>query len=191
MSIEPLLAALGGDAEDDVRAIDESARATAAQIRAEAEAHVAQRCAAALESHESELRRMIDGRRAHALRRSRETLLAARSAFLDRVFAAAERDTAGVLLQPERGAAMAWLLHEALAFVPSGASVACRPELAARLNGAALGDAHVRPDPDVAEGVVVTANDGSLRIDNTLQNRLRWLRPALSIELIKQFEGTA
>lgn len=188
MSIEPLLAALGGDAEDDVRKIDAQAAVVAARVRAEAEAHVAQLCAAALQEHESELRSVMDGRRAHALRQSRAALLTARDAFLDRVFSAVEVKLPGVLLQPQNSAALALLVREALHYVPPGATVACRPELAACLDDSALGDARLHSDPDIAEGVVVAAADDSVRIDNTLRNRLQWLRSELSIELVKLFE---
>jgi vacuolar-type H+-ATPase subunit E/Vma4 len=188
MGIEPLLAALGGDAEDDVRKIEAEAAATAARMRSEAEAQVAERCAEAVQSHERELRSVIDGRRAHALRQSRTALLKAREAFLDRVFAAVEVKLPGVLLQPQHKAALALLVSEALEYVPPGATVACRPELTAHLDASALGNARLHSDPDIAEGIVVAAADRSVRVDNTLRNRLRWMRSVLSIELVKQFE---
>lgn len=190
MAIEPLLSALGEDAERDIREIAEAACAEADRIRVAAEAHVKQRCEAALQSREATLRSEGDAHRARALREARASMLRARDAFLERVFLAVTTQLRGELRKPERGVALAKLLSEALEYVAGDATICCRADVAERLRQrvGSLNGAKLVAAETVGEGVVVKADDGSVTIDNTLENRLRSLRPALSIEILARFE---
>jgi vacuolar-type H+-ATPase subunit E/Vma4 len=190
MAIEPLLGALGQDAERDIREIAEAARVEAERIRAAAQARVAQRCANALQSREAELRSEGDAQRARALREARASMLRARDAFLERVFLAVTTELRGELRKPEREAALAKLVSEALDFVSGEATIRCRADVAERLRRrvASLNGAKLVATEAIGEGVVVKADDGSVTIDNTLENRLQLLRPALSIEVLARFE---
>jgi vacuolar-type H+-ATPase subunit E/Vma4 len=124
-------------------------------------------------------------------RETRERILQVRNAFLDRVFSAVTARLPSILEAPSRADALQRLVQEAVGYFPSTpAVVRCRRALADRLNGTGptLG-VSVVPDESVPEGVVVAAVDGSLAVDNTLIGRLRWLRPALSIEVVSRFEA--
>lgn len=192
MATESLLATLGADTERAVRQIEEGALAEAQRIRTEADARVRRRCDAALATQEAELRTASDAQRATARRETRERILQVRNAFLERVFAAVTARLPSILESPSRAAALQRLVQEAVGYFPSTpAVVRCRRALADRLNGTGplLGAVSVVPDESVPEGVVVEAVDGSLAVDNTLIGRLRWLRPALSIELVSRFES--
>jgi vacuolar-type H+-ATPase subunit E/Vma4 len=193
MAIESLLEALGSEAARDVQQVTEAARAEAAQVRAAAEARVAQRQSAALAARESELRAAADARRATAMREARARRLQARDAFLERVFAAAASQLPGTLETPAHAAALLRLAHEALEFMPRDAVVRCRPSLVSRFTASAvaLGTARVVSDDSVREGVVVADNEGRVMIDNTLDHRLRWMRPLLAIELLARFGDAA
>ena len=193
MAIETLLEALGTEAERDAQHVTDAARAEAARIRAEAEARVAEQCNAALAAHEAELRASSDARRAVALRDARASRLRARDAFLDRVFSLVTARLPGTLDDPIHADAVTQLAREALQYVPGDAVVRCRASLARRLKGAAdaLGSVRIVADDSVSEGVVVAAEDGSVTIDNTLDSRLRWLRPRLTIDLLARFESEA
>ena len=193
MAIETLLEALGSEAERDAQQVTDAARTEAARIRAEADARVAEQCNAALAAHEAELRASTDARRAAALRDARASRLRARDAFLDRVFSLVTARLPGTLDDPIHEDAVTQLAREALQYVPGDAVVRCRASLARTLNGAAaaLGSARIVADDSVTEGVVVAAEDGSVTIDNTLDSRLRWLRPRLTIDLLARFENEA
>jgi vacuolar-type H+-ATPase subunit E/Vma4 len=186
VALNPLLDALGADAERDIRDIAAAAAAEAAQIRAAARARVAQRSELALATCRKELDAERDAQRAAVLRESRQAILAARDAFLERVFEAAEAELRGTLLTTRGAASVVGLVREALPYLPPAPIVRCRSDLVEPLQRAiaSLGPARLLRDDTLGEGVIVQAEDGSVLIDNTLENRLRWLRPVLSIELL-------
>ncbi len=187
MALDTLLESLARDADNEVRAILEAARAEAGRIGGDAAALVEQRCEAAVAARDSELARQADAERAHAVHEARVRVLEARQRFLDRVFDGVEARLARAVTEPEGTAVVDALVREAAGFFPDAGLVARCPAVLVPAVRAALGgsrSAHVEIDESVAAGVVLEAGDGSMRVDNTLVQRVRRLRPALSIALL-------
>jgi vacuolar-type H+-ATPase subunit E/Vma4 len=186
MALDTLLESLAHDADNEVRAILETARAEAERIGGDAAALVEQRCEAAVAAREAELALQADAERAHAVREARARVLEARQRFLDRVFERVEAGLARAVTGPEGTAVVDALVREAAGFFPDAGLVArCPAALAPAVRAALAGSsARVEIDESVAAGVVLEAGDGSMRVDNTLVQRVRRLRPALSIELL-------
>lgn len=191
MALDTLLQAIAEHGEAEVRQVLDAARARAAEIRAAADARTEQRCADALAAREAELRLAYDAKRDQALRKARVEVLFKRARYLDKVFAEVERGLPGLLDRPGAEDVLGRLTAEGLDCFPRGAArIRCRAGLAARLSS--------RPDPvpvvvddTVPEGVIVESLDGTARVDNTLQARLRRQRRALSITLLAALPETA
>ena len=187
MAIESLLEALGEEGDVEAKRVVEEARAEAARIEAEAASRVAARTADAVAARERELAAEGDAGKARLRHEGAVGILHARNRLLERVFDTASAAFPHALDLPAHEGALQGLIAEALAFVPEvPVIVRCRPGLAARALAlvASLGNVRVESDASLPEGVVVEAEDGSVRIDNTLADRLRRLRPALSVELL-------
>lgn len=191
MALDALLETLSRDAEAEAGRVLAEARAEAARIRAEARAAVTERCVRAIAALEPELRADVDARRARARREASIEVLRARSRFLDRIFADASAAFPGALSDPTRSATVEFLVTEALAFFPGTlVTIRCRTGLAAVVTKAteSTDSVTVVAADSVPEGIIVEARDGSARIENTLEARLRQLRPLLSIELLAAVE---
>ena len=191
MALDVLLHAIAQDGESEARQIVDDARAEAMAIRAAADARVQQRIADAGATRESELRSVLDARRARARHEARIHVLRVRAQFMNRVFQAAETSLPGILDHDASQETLTRLCQEALDFFPpSGARIRCPRTLACRVAKAVPGAAVV-VDDDVPEGVIVESLDGQSRIDNTLEARLRRLRPELSIAVSTAMSGCA
>ena len=187
MALELFLDSLARDVEGDARDVLDAARAEAARILADANTRAARRCDEALAARDVELRAGMDSTRARARREARIATLRARDGFLERTFGAAEAELPGTLDAAPHADALARLVAEALDFFPGTPSVVrCRAGLADRVSAlaASLGAVRASSDDSVPEGVIVEAEDGSATVNNTLVERLRRLRPMLSIEIL-------
>jgi vacuolar-type H+-ATPase subunit E/Vma4 len=164
-----LLEVLRRDADSRATAIVATARAAAERTVAEAEARLAQRMAEAVRVREAELHKAAGVQVEAARREAMRDTLCARAEALAKVFARARS------LLEQRAADPALELHwaEAVAdarmYIPGGDAVVERP-------------------PDVA-GISVTARDGSIRIDGTVEALFAQLEASLAIEIARQLEG--
>jgi vacuolar-type H+-ATPase subunit E/Vma4 len=194
MALDALLAALTQEAERAVEQMLTSAHEEAARLRSEAEAQVEQRCAEAITTRASGLKASAEVERARAQRAAAVRVVQSRHACLDRVFRAAEEALDTALESPDYAAAPGAMAAEALEFF-SGVPVVvrCRTALVERVRTAMLSSAvaSVVADDALAPGVVVEAADQSVIVDNTVGARLRRLRPALSIELLRRIGEVA
>lgn len=190
MALDVLLDAIAAEGEAEAARILDTARATAAEIRAEADAAAERVLAAATAQQEVALRGTLEARRARAVRAARERILRARAQCFDALFANAERDMPGWLDRAPPGA-LAALVQEALGGFPAGAAhIRCRPGLAQRIAALDPGVVVV-PDASTGEGFVAESVDGRARVDNTLTARLQRQRPVLAIRIDAALEEGA
>jgi vacuolar-type H+-ATPase subunit E/Vma4 len=194
MALDALLAALTQEADRAVEQVLASAHEEAARLRAEAEEQLERRSADAVTAREAELKGSVEVERARAQRASAVRVVRAREACLDRLFGAAGQALERALDSPDYAAAPGALTSEALEFfagVP--VVVRCRTSLVDRVREMSESSrvSSVVPDDTLDHGVVVEAVDKSVIVDNTVGARLRRLRPALSIELLRRIGESA
>ena len=183
MALDVLLQAIADDGASEARQIIDAARGEATAIRAAADARAQRRITDTCAAREEELRAGLDTRLARARTEARVRVLEARARFMDRIFHEAETALPGSLERSAAHETLATLCREALDFFPTGgARIRCRAALA-RLIAVSVPGASVLVDDGVPEGVIVESIDGSCRIDNTLEGRLRRRRPELSIAI--------
>jgi vacuolar-type H+-ATPase subunit E/Vma4 len=192
MALDTLLETLSRDAEADAGRVVAEARAEADRIRADARTALTERCDQSVAVLERGLRADVDARRAASRREAGIDVLRGQSRFLDRIFTASRAAFPGALADPARFATLESMVREALTFFPdTPVTIRCRAGLVAAVTKAAMamGSVAVVADDTVPEGIVVESSDGSARIDNTLESRLRHMGPQLSIELLAELKG--
>jgi vacuolar-type H+-ATPase subunit E/Vma4 len=191
MALADLIARLERDAE--ARAVEQeaAAEAEAGALRAEAERFAAQRRARELSTRRLARRARFEGVLADARRKAQAERLAAQHALLTRVF---ERANA---LLPEVARTDGYLAQLPAYFAEARrylegqrAVVRCHPSLTARLRPCADAEVSFVEDASLSPGLVVSAADDSVFIDNTLTARLRRLEARLSVELISAIAVT-
>lgn len=191
MALEHLLAALERDAEATAEAELSAARAEAVRIEAESAARVEQRRASFVATRERELRAAGATAAAEVRRRTRRAILEARQRLLDRVFTAAEHRLRAAVDDPAFVERLGEYLAEARTYLGDGPVIArCRPELAARVRrlAAKAKSVTVVTDPAAGTGIRLSAADGAVEVDNTLDARLARLRPRLALEVLQRLE---
>jgi vacuolar-type H+-ATPase subunit E/Vma4 len=191
VALEHLLAALERDAEATAEAELSAARAEAVRIEAESAARVEQRRASFVAKRERELRAAGATAAAEVRRRTRRAILEARQRLLDRVFTAAEHRLRAAVDDPAFVERLGEYLAEARTYLGDGPVIArCRPELAARVRrlAAKAKSVTVVTDPAAGTGIRLSAADGAVEVDNTLDARLARLRPRLALEVLQRLE---
>lgn len=189
MALDALLSALREEADRTVEQLLGSARDEAARLRAEANARVEERCADTIATREAKLKADAELARVRAQRAAAVRVVQARDACLERIFRATEDALARALDSPEYAAAPGALATEALAyFTDVPVVIRCRTSLAGSVRAGTprSDDVAVVPDDSVPPGVVVEASDGSVIVDNTVEARLRRMRPSLAIEVLER-----
>jgi vacuolar-type H+-ATPase subunit E/Vma4 len=105
------------------------------------------------------------------------------------------RELLGEAIQrPPARACLRARAQEALGFLPAGgARIACSPGVAAELEGRLAGGRELRIETreDLPAGFQITAADGSLVIDATLEKLLELERPALAVEVLRLLAAEA
>jgi len=169
-----------------------TAKADADRIAAEAEKEIETRERDALRGLERTLRLEARAHIAAARHDAMRAVLFTRQRVVDRVLARAEallpevleRDAFNLLLEEQ--------LLSALDFIGErGAVVRCAPRIASMLQTLLANKPGVVLviDGDVGSGFVAASGEGSVKVDATLENRLRRLAPSLAIEIQRRLEG--
>jgi len=173
-------------------ALMRTAKADADRIAAEAEKEIETRERDALRGLERTLRLEARAHIAAARHDAMRAVLFTRQRVVDRVLARAEallpevleRDAFNLLLEEQ--------LLSALDFIGErGAVVRCAPRIASMLQTLLANKPGVVLviDGDVGSGFVAASGEGSVKVDATLENRLRRLAPSLAIEIQRRLEG--
>ena len=195
MPLDTLLTTLARDAEAEASRRLLAAPEEAGRIAAESAARRAARRAAAVTARERELRQRAEVVRVAAEREGRTAVLRARERLIARVLDAARAELPAALGDPRVAAAAMRQAGAALAAWPPDAAVTvrCTPALAPHLEMLARGRTRttVEPDPGVAAGAVVVADDGSAEIDGTLDGLLAHERTALAIAIVAMADADA
>jgi vacuolar-type H+-ATPase subunit E/Vma4 len=187
-----LLTALTGEVDAELERISADANAEVERILDTSRARAGARRTAALAARDAELR-IANGVRVAAARRVAHTAqLEARTRAIDKVLAAArhivsEMPPAAVAAESVR------MLGEAMRFAPDDALVVrCAPEAVAAIRAAVAqrGNVNVEPADIVGPGVIITTADGTLRIEDTLMDRLDRQRIRLAVEIIAKVEAS-
>ena len=181
-----LIAALRAAAEERAAAIREEARADAERYRAEIAQKTAVLRAEALAASTTEAAERLAAATAEADREASRIVLAARAALAERLWRLAR--AALPQFRDERNAATFAALADEL---PDRAWPRVRVNPADRdLAGRRFPDAEVVPDEAIAAGLIAEADDGRIRVDNSLEKRLArdWPRllPGLVGEILEE-----
>lgn len=187
MALSDLIARLERDAEARVQALREKAAAEVAALEAEAA-----RASQVQREHELSSRRAVRRARfeqelADARQRARADRVRAEHTLLSRIFTRARALVPEVGRGPDFAAALRRHLAEALHYVEGvRVVVRCAPEVAPVLVPVLTqrGDAALVEDATLGPGLVVTAADDSVVVDQTLAARLARLEPRLGVELL-------
>ena len=194
MSITDLVRALDNDLEARIATLRTEAEVAAARVLAESGQQLDRRRNAELALRESQLRseaaRRIETSRREATRR----LLDARAGVLDRIRVRARELLLRTEPEPHLRDAIATEVRSALEyFGDKGVVVRCAPawESALRpiLNGRE--GSHLEPAGGLGPGATLTATDGSVQVDATLESRFDRLWPRLAIDLVRELESTS
>ncbi len=186
MALDDLIARLERDTAARVAAVQARAEGEAAELLAEAARRRDEIVRCELAARRAMRTARLDGELARARQRSRAERLAAERALIDQVLQRARAliDEAG--REPNFVRAVARQTIEALRYVEGLAPrVRARPELELALRPVAPA---LDLDASMPFGAVVSAGDGSVRIDETLAARLERMGPALAVELHKELE---
>jgi len=190
VGLAQLVARLEHEADARIASIEERARAELEGIAQQRE-----RASSAAREQDLAVRRAarrtrLEGELAQARSQARDATLSARRAFVDRVLGRAATMLDGAERDETYLSALAGQTAEVMRFVDDRpVSVRCRPALATRLSRApGTLAAALEPDPQCPVGVILTARDGSVQIDDTLSARLQRLRGQLGPELLAEVE---
>jgi vacuolar-type H+-ATPase subunit E/Vma4 len=188
MALEHLLGALERAAAAQAAVLTADAGAQAAAVTAESDARVSRRREDALTARRAALVSAMEVTLAGRRRAARQAGLDARTRLLERVFDAARGLFPAVVGEARYRDALPAQLAAALAAVGDEPAVvtgakALIPQLRAALPRDSR--AEVRAEAGVGSGFRVSAADGVMEVDATLEGRLERLRPALAIALIR------
>jgi vacuolar-type H+-ATPase subunit E/Vma4 len=194
MSLGDLLRALDQDLETRIAALRTEAEAAAARVLAETGQRLDRRRNTELAIRESQLRseaaRRIETTRREATRR----LLDAQAGALNRIRVRARELLLRTEPEPPLRSAVATAVRSALEyFGDKGVVVRCAPawESALRPILDRRVGSRLEPAEGLGPGATITATDGSLEIDATLERRFDRLWPRLAIDLVRELEGTS
>lgn len=185
--IDALLATLERDADAAVARVLQDARAAADAIMAESERRIAARRAQTLGRRETTARAQLERALAGARQKARETVLNARAALLERVFAVLRVTLPAVAASPAYLAGLPGELARIAACIgEQAATIHCAGALAPALRRLITSNGHVRirVDTSISAGFRTVTEDGTLEVDATLASRLERLRPRLALDAL-------
>lgn len=185
MALTDLIARLERDADARLATLEAQAATEAESLRAEASRLAGQRRERELASRRTRRRARLDTALAEARKEVRGARLAAQHALLARVFARARALLPEVARSEQYLARLPQHLAEARRYVEGvRVVVRCHPSLTERLRSGEDAQVGFVEDASLSPGVVVSAADESVFIDNTLPARLQRLEARLAVEFI-------
>jgi len=192
----PLLEQIGRDAAATAAARLADARAEADRVTTAAATRRERQRVDAVGERERALARQRESAQAEVAQQTLLGVLTARAVFLDRVFAAAERELQALERAPDLAQRLAPLLADALPFVDAAAvhvrcATAARAAVEAALASLGRPDTTITVDDAVPLGALIENRAATVRVDATFGARLRRLRPTLQIEAVHLLEAPA
>ena len=191
MGLAQLVARLEHEADVRIAAVEDATRRELEEIAKERERFSDAAREDELASRRAARRARLDRELAQARREAQTALLAARRALIERVLTrtrelleTAERDEAYL-------SGIAQQTRQALRFVDDRPmAIRCRPALADRLRDelSDLAAVTLEADPRCPPGVVLTAVDGSVEVDDTLEARLGRVAMRLGPSFLAEIE---
>lgn len=191
MALEQLLAALERDAARTAEQRIAGAEAEAAHLRSAARVRADALVVDVLRTREAELRGELERTLFEERRRLRRETLQRRQRLLDQVRAAVEARLPATARDPANRSGLARDLEQAFVYVEGlPAIVLAPPDLVpwARSHLQSRSEVKIEADPSLDSGLVVTASDGSVRIDITLGTRLNQTWQVLCMKLLQWME---
>lgn len=191
MALDHLLAVLEAEADAEAARVLDEARQTADQTRRRCEADLAERRRRDRQSLESQRATEVEFALVAARRHARREELEARERLLARVLDSARNRLVTLLRTPELGNAIGALVGPALECLATrSATIRAHPDLTELLQQAVGNWTGVRvlPDPRIGTGFCLTSDDGSLKIDVTLEARMAGMSRVLRQEILKHLE---
>ena len=193
--IEMLERAIMVEAREEADQLRAEAKEKADAIRKRAQAEAEAERKAILDRAKQDADRFRSQASASAQLQSRSTQLEQREKLLDNVFAEVKKQLDGVKKRSDYGAIVAMLAHEALTQLKATEAevqadeatqkVLKLDEISKELNGKfSLGN-----KLEEGTGIVVSASDGKLYYDNTLETRLNRLQSTLRSSVYKMLMG--
>jgi vacuolar-type H+-ATPase subunit E/Vma4 len=193
--IEMLERAIMVEAREEADQLRAEAKKKADAIRQRAQAEAEAERKAILDRAKQDADRFRSQASASAQLQSRSTQLEQREKLLDNVFAEVKKQLDGVKKRSDYGAIVAMLAHEALTQLKATEAevqadeatqkVLKLDEISKELNGKfSLGN-----KLEEGTGIVVSASDGKLYYDNTLETRLNRLQSTLRSSVYKMLMG--
>lgn len=192
MALQHLLAAMEKEAAARAEARLDAAREEAGRILAEAEARVARSRAEEVDTVRARLDEEMHRALALERREVRAAVLQSRQALLDQVLEAARAGLAPAAGQADYHATLPADLETALAYLGEvEARIRTSPGLEKIMAGIVPGKRRMRIEADetIRAGFRVEAADGSVQVDQTLDQRLRDRWPGLRIEVLAALGG--
>lgn len=194
--IEMLERAVLAEARDEADQIKAEAEKEAAAIRKRAEAQAEVERRAILERARADAERLRGQVMATAQLKARSEQLTHREQLLDGVFKAVKEKLAELSKRPDYGEVSAMLVREALTQLRVNkaqvqADAATKKSLGNTLNelSSELNGEFTLGDLEEGTGVVVSAADGKLHYDNTLETRLNRLQSTLRSSVYQVLTG--
>jgi len=193
--LEMLERAIMVEAREEADQLRAEAKEKADAIRKRAQAEAEAERKAILDRAKQDADRFRSQASASAQLQSRSTQLEQREKLLDNVFAEVKKQLDGVKKRSDYGAIVAMLAHEALTQLKATEAevqadeatqkVLKLDEISKELNGKfSLGN-----KLEEGTGIVVSASDGKLYYDNTLETRLNRLQSTLRSSVYKMLMG--
>jgi vacuolar-type H+-ATPase subunit E/Vma4 len=187
-----LIATLAADAREQADRALTAARAEASALGAAADTRIATRREAARATREAERSATVERGLAETRRQAMAQVLTARAGLLERVFAAARARAGEMLGRPGYREEVTRSVGDALLCLGGrAATVRCSPALLDLVRPVARnGTITVAADSGMGAGFRVTADDGTVDVDATLEARLVAQAPVLSQGVLHDLENT-
>jgi hypothetical protein len=185
-----LLDELGARARAEIDQVSAAARTRADTVAAESAARIERRRAAVISECDEDAQRARNGAMAAARYEGRGALLASQHAFVDRVLDAARQATNQRLALCVNAERLVNRADELLSFAGNGsAELRCRTPIAEHIvAGLGADSARVVADDCAPWGLTLTADDGRLCIDDTVDAWLAAERAAIAIDVCGRIE---
>jgi vacuolar-type H+-ATPase subunit E/Vma4 len=190
VSLDHLIATLAADAREQADRALHAARAEASALGAAADSRIATRREAVRATRETERAAAVERGLADTRHQAMAQVLTARAALLEQVFAAARARAGEMLGRPAYRDQVSGSVTGALTCLGGrAATVRCSPALLDLVRSAARnGTITVAADSGMGAGFRVTADDGTVDVDATLEARLVARAPVLSQGVLHDLE---
>ena len=165
------------------------AEASVEQIERDADAAIEQRRSTVLANRESEYRAAA---RSEVASERQKAVLEARARLVQRVLERAKSLLSEAAVGPDYRQSLEREIRLTAEYLGSdGATVHCSPGLDGPIREALRGNASVSIEPTLedAHGFVAIGGSGAIRVDGTLEARLRRLAPSLAIAINERLEA--